>query len=138
MKAIINVKGTQIVEGDENVTEITSEGTFEIKDGYPIMTYIESDADGAKVTAKLSVLSDSSFVFERKGDISTKMVIEVGSRHNCAYSTPYGELMLGICGKSLENKANEGGGYIKLSYSIDINSSLISENEIEINIKPIE
>lgn len=137
MKAIINVKGTQIVEGDENITEITSEGTFEIKDGYPVIRYTESDSDGSRVMAKLSVLDEKSFVFERRGDISTKMVIEVGTRHNCAYSTPYGELMLGICGKTLVNEIDNDGGYLKLSYTIDINSSLMSENEIEINIKPV-
>ena len=65
------------------------------------------------------------------------MVIEVGTRHNCAYSTPYGELMLGICGKTLVNEIDNDGGYLKLSYTIDINSSLMSENEIEINIKPV-
>lgn len=138
MKAMITVKGTQTVEGDSNVTELTSEGTFKIENGYPVMTYDESDMTGAKVSAKLSMLDDNAFEFERRGDISTKMIIEKGVRHNCSYSTPYGDLTMGICGKSLEKDITENGGRIKMSYTIDLNSALLSENEIEITIKPLE
>lgn len=138
MNVMITVKGTQTVEGESNVTELTSEGTLEIINGLPVMTYDESDMTGEKVKAKLSMLSDTAFEFERIGAFSTKMLIEKGVRHNCSYSTPYGEMMLGIVGRSLDNKMTESGGKVGLTYTIDVNSALLSENEIEITVKTTE
>lgn len=138
MNVMITVKGTQTVEGESNVTELTSEGTLEIINGLPVMTYDESNMTGEKVKAKLSMLSDTAFEFERIGAFSTKMLIEKGVRHNCSYSTPYGEMMLGIVGRSLDNKMTESGGKVGLTYTIDVNSALLSENEIEITVKTTE
>ena len=43
--------------------------------------------------------------------------------------------MLGIFANKISNSLNDDGGKLNFSYTLDINSGLISENEIEINIK---
>ena len=43
--------------------------------------------------------------------------------------------MLGIFANKISNSLSDDGGKLNFSYTLDINSGLISENEIEINIK---
>lgn len=134
-EVLVSVKGTQIVNGEENVTEITGEGCLEIKNGRLVITYDEDALIGGNVKAKLSVLNSNTLVLDRSGDISTRMIIEKGVRHNCNYNTPYGAFTMGFFGTSMENTMTEQGGVISMCYTVDRNSTLLSENKIEITVK---
>ena len=43
--------------------------------------------------------------------------------------------MIGISGDEIKSGVNDNGGDLYLKYTIDINSGLLSENEMFINIK---
>lgn len=63
------------------------------------------------------------------------MLLEKGKRHLFHYKTSFAEFMLGIFANKISNSLSDDGGKLNFSYTLDINSGLISENEIEINIK---
>ena len=65
----------------------------------------------------------------------SRMLLEKGKRHLFHYKTSFAEFMLGIFANKISNSVNDDGGKLNFSYTLDINSGLISENEIEINIK---
>ena len=44
-------------------------------------------------------------------------------------------MTVGVFGEEIENTLTENGGKLFMKYSLDINSGLISENEIEISVK---
>ena len=65
-------------------------------------------------------------------------IVEKGKKHHCHYVTPYGEMMVGIYTHEIKNELNEHGGKLYMKYTVDINSSYISDNEIYMEIKVIE
>lgn len=137
---IINIKGKQKYADSKewDVTEFSTEGILEkIQNGYRI-TYDESDMIGAE-NVKSEVLIEDSVKAEvsRTGPVTTRMTVEKGKRHSCFYSTPEGDFTIGIFGESVTARFKELKGEVYLSYTIDVNSSLISENKMEIKIKEL-
>ncbi len=138
---VISIKGKQKYAGSNewDVTEFTTEGLFEAVDcGYKI-SYDESDMIGAEnVKSEIVVENGTLAEVSRHGPVSSRMTIEKGKRHSCFYSTPEGDFTIGIFGESVNAKIGDKKCEIYLSYTIDVNSSLISENKMEIKIKGIK
>ncbi len=138
---IINIKGKQKYAGSNewDVTEFTTEGLLEkTEKGYKI-SYDESEMIGAEnVKSEVSVEDGILAEVSRTGAVSSRMTVEKGKRHSCFYSTPEGDFTIGIFGESVTARLRDKKGEIYLSYTIDVNSSLISENKMEIKIKEIK
>ena len=138
--AWISIKGKQkYADSDEwDVTEFVTEGVFEMTESGCRITYDESDMIGAEnVKSEVAVFDGVRAEVSRTGPVCTRMTIEKGKRHNCFYSTPQGDFTIGIFGEDVNIRIKENKGEIYLSYTIDVNSSLISENKMEIKIKEI-
>ena len=134
---IIKIKGTQGLEGtEEEVIELTTVGTLETAQGEIVLCYDEGEMMGAKnLKTKLSVNVSDTVIMERSGEMSSRLVIEKGIRNSCFYSTPYGELMIGIFGESIKNRLTENGGELSMSYTLDQNLHPLSRNTVDISVK---
>ncbi|MBO4431960.1 MAG: DUF1934 domain-containing protein [Clostridia bacterium] len=133
---IINIKGTQGLGDEKTVLELSSEGTLSLEGENFVLSYFEDTiVDGAKINTTLTAAKDGGITLERKGDLSSKLLIEEGVRNNCFYTVPEGSLTLGIFGKEVTASLTESGGDIKMVYTIDANMKLISENTVEIKIR---
>ncbi|MBQ8303865.1 MAG: DUF1934 domain-containing protein [Clostridia bacterium] len=138
---LINIKSTQYFPANDNrdSIEMTSVGKLNYdENGYSIV-YDESDAIGAGgVKTSLQVLNDSLVILNRSGSVDGRLVVENHKRNSCIYSVPEGTLSIGIYGKSVESDMTENGGRLFLSYTIDAQSNLISENTVEITVKEVK
>lgn len=135
----IKIKSIQNSEEGEDVTELFTYGkmTKNKTDDYRI-SYEETDAvgfDGCKVTMEIS---KDEVRLMRSGNAIADLIIERGKKHHCHYGTPYGDFMMGINTNDIKNEITDKGGSLYLSYTIDINSGLLSENEMYINITECE
>lgn len=134
-KVSITIDSTQIVDGESDKTELFTVGTLEAdEDGYRLC-YDESEAtgfEGSSVTVKL--LPDSVTVM-RTGKAVSTLIIERGKKHHCHYGTEFGDFLIGVNTDEIKNDLTENGGEVYLKYTLDINSSLMSENEMRINVK---
>lgn len=134
-KVSITIDSTQTVDGESDKTELFTVGTLEAdKDGYRLC-YDESTAtgfEGSSVTVKL--LPDSVTVM-RTGKAVSTLIIERGKKHHCHYGTEFGDFLIGVNTDEIRNGLTENGGEVYLKYTLDINSSLMSENEMRINVK---
>ena len=68
----------------------------------------------------------------KSGPYSSLLIIEKSKRHLCKYGTEYGDMLMGIFGKSIENDYKENEGGFNFSYEIDINGVVSSQNEVTI------
>ena len=134
---IIKIKSTQGLGNEKESIELQTLGSFEIKDKTVTLTYDESELFGAKVETVLEVGEDTA-VMERKGQYKSRLVIKKGERNNCFYSTPHGELVIGIFGEEIKSKFSERGGEIFLGYTLDSNLQPISKNTVEITVRKAE
>lgn len=138
---IIIIKGKQKYADSRewDVTEFTTEGVFERFENGCRIVYDESDMIGAEnVRSEVIIENGTKAEVSRMGPVSSRMTVEKGKRHSCFYSTPEGDFTIGIFGEAVTAKFKELKGEIYMSYTIDVNSSLISENKMEIKIKEIK
>lgn len=135
-KAIIKIIDRHVQDGEEYVCELTTSGEFEVTDVGCIVNYTETDEELSDCVTSLAVEGSRKISMTRMGKYNTEMIIEKDRRHSCYYSTPYGELLMGIYAKKIENGVTENGGTLDFSYTIDFNNVTASENELLVTVTP--
>lgn len=132
---LINVLGTQTVDGESDSIEVITTGDCRIEDGRVIITYPEFSQEDPNVRTDTTVIFDGTKLsIERKGEMSSRLMLEKGRRHRCLYDTPMGQMMIGIFTDSITADVREEGGAIRASYQLDFNNSAVSYNEFNITI----
>lgn len=132
--AVINIKGTQTIDGEDNITEIDAAGTItETEKGY-VIEYADYEA-GPNGKTVISVGNNNTVMMARMGDdFSTEMFFERGTRQNCEYSTPYGFMTVGIYTNAIKVNLCSIGGSVVLDYNIDFNTGFVAKNVLEISV----
>lgn len=132
----INITGVQIVDEQRDTTELYTEGSFYKKNNNYYIVYDESEATGfndSRTTLKIE--GDDRVTMMRSGEFRSHLVVEKDNRNVGHYDTGEGALAIGISTKTIRSNLCDDGGDLFFSYSMDINSSLVSENEIYIKVK---
>ncbi|MCL2037296.1 MAG: DUF1934 domain-containing protein [Oscillospiraceae bacterium] len=137
----INIKSVQIAphshEEERDTTELFTCGRLISKGnriGDYTLSYSESEVTGfAGNKISLAVTEDNMVVMRRSGDCPSNLIIEKGKKHHCHYGTPYGDFMVGIYADDVQCNLNENGGGLYMKYTVDINSALMSKNEMYID-----
>ena len=139
-KALITIIGHQKFDDDKDQVEMKTVGTVEYDDDNYIIRYNEElENSTAPLRAKLNIAKDESKVeMIKSGAYSSCLIIEKSKRHLCNYGTEYGDMLMGIFGKEVENDFNENEGTFKFSYDIDINGAISSQNDVIIKFKVCE
>ncbi len=137
-KAIIKIIDRHVSDGEDFSCELTTSGEFEADENGCNIVYNETDEELANCVTALAVEGSQKISMTRSGKYNTEMIIEKDRRHSCYYSTPYGELLMGIYAKSIENNVSENGGTLSFSYTIDFNNTPASENELTVEVVPKE
>lgn len=133
---LISIKSSQKIGQDNNQVELTTLGNFEKRKNKYYISYEESEATGMRgVLTTLKVEGDKCVTLSRSGAQVSRMVLEKGQRHMCYYDTGYGDLMVGVFAQDINNSLKDDGGEINLKYTLDIDSFLQSNNEINISVK---
>ena len=133
---IINLTSVNIVDRDRSTTELTTTGKLkELEGGGFQIVYEESEVTGFKgSTTCLSFYGNDLVNLNRTGTASSDLVLEMNKKHHCHYGTPYGDFTMGIFTHCIDNNVSSDGGELYLKYTVDINSSYVSDNEIYIRI----
>lgn len=133
---MITVKSLQRIDDEVNETEIITEGTLEATaDGYELR-YIESDATGYEGANTLLRISQNKFELLRTGSVEGELIIELDKKNFCHYGTPYGELIVGVQAKYIKNNLSIFGGKAEAGYVMDMNSVLVGNYELTVEVKP--
>ncbi|MGN0654130.1 MAG: DUF1934 domain-containing protein [Oscillospiraceae bacterium] len=128
---MLTMTSVQYVDKDRTETELITSGTIEKTADGLVVTYEESEATGFK-GSKTTLTCDGNRIVDirRTGANNSNLIIEPGTKHHCHYGTPFGDFTVGIYAHKIENTLSEQGGKLYLKYTVDINSSYISDNEI--------
>lgn len=134
---LISIKGRQNVDGEVGEAEITTLGSYVQRGGSRFIVYKEylSEDDPAPKTSILKIDGNSCLTLMRRGGDNTRLILENGKRHLCQYDTDFGSMMIGIFTNRFDADLNDAGGSLNVSYTLDINSSLSSLNELSITVK---
>ena len=80
-------------------------------------------------------VEDNIVTITRKGPMKSQLMLEKGRRHQCLYQTPAGDLMIGVFTKTMKNTLDKKGGTLEVSYTLDFNTDLVSENRFKITVE---
>ncbi len=135
-KILVKVKGTQVIDGENAVIELTTEGTLREFEGDYIITYSDDPTEsGTQTKTQLTIQKNGTVILDRRGDLNSRLIITEGERNNCLYAIPQGSMTLGIYGKQVKSNMSSCGGSLKMVYSIDMNLTPLSDNKVEIFVE---
>lgn len=131
----INIKGVYRTEGEESVAELFTDGTMFCRNGHTLLMYQETETtgyDGCVTT--LDIEEGGRVTMVRRGAASSHLVLQRGVRHVGSYSVYGGAMEIGVFTDDLESRFDESGGNLHLTYTLDMNTTLMSENELFIDV----
>lgn len=133
----INIKGIYRADGEETVAELFTDGMMFRRGEHTFITYHETETtgyDGCVTT--LQIEENGRVTMTRKGDANSHLVLQRGVRHVGSYSVYGGNMEIGVYTDDLEYAFGEAGGRLHLTYTLDMNTSLLSKNELFIDVRP--
>lgn len=132
-EVVIKIVDRHEMDGDTDGLETTLLGKFSgDRDSY-ILSYTENgELEGCQVTLKVE--NGECITMTRSGMFETELIIQRGKRHNCSYSTPAGNLMLGVFAQRVESDMTEKGGTLEFDYTLDLGAGVVSENYLVITV----
>jgi len=134
--AMIRMKSIQKVDGEDSEVELLTKGEFSYSDGKYRVSYEDSEATGFENSETVVETEGERLAsVSRTGSAPSCLILEINKKHHCHYGTPYGDMMVGIYAHRIENGLSENGGHLYMKYTIDINSSYVSDNEIVMDIE---
>ncbi|MDR0222310.1 MAG: DUF1934 domain-containing protein [Oscillospiraceae bacterium] len=136
----INIKSVQTADNARDITELFTRGRLKrgrATGNYTIIYEEGEDAGLGRNTVSFAVKGDDMVVMRRRGAAPADLIVEKGKKHHCHYGTPFGDFMVGIAADDIKGNLKENGGDLYLKYTIDVNSSLMSENEMFIDFKEL-
>ena len=126
MKKIVSlaIRGSQRYQDQEpEVIELMTEGTMEFRNGGWDISYEESELTGmAGVTTTFRV-EPGMVTLTRKGALNSTMIFQQNVVHESLYQMPFGALMLAVKATRVVFDIVSDGGFIDLSYNINIENS---------------
>lgn len=133
---LITITGKHTADGRVNDVSLSTFGDYRSRGGRHYIRYIETEATGFAGDVTTFMLEGGRrAMLQRKGKSNSRLIIEKDHKHVCHYETVAGALAVGILGDVIDNQLDECGGSASLRYRLDVNSSLLSINEINITVK---
>lgn len=136
-KVLLKITGSQRIDNQKDKLELTTIGTFEEDENtYAINYKEEQEPPQSPIDVCVKISKDEkSVVMTRTGANDSCLVIEKSRRNLCNYGTPYGDILMGISGHTVDVEYNGKEGKFLFAYDIDINGALASKNEVVITAK---
>ena len=131
---LISLTSIQWQDKEKTETELMTRANYRTEHGKDIISYEDTSATGfeGSVTTITAEGSGSASIV-RSGTANSVLSLEIGRKHYCQYGTPYGHLQIGVYTHAIRNTiARDGKLYLK--YTLDLNSSYLSDNEIIMTI----
>ena len=133
----MTLKSIQYDENEKTETTLNTEILYYIdKNGERVISYQESETTGMEGSdMQLRISPDNMISIIRTGTYQTHLVVQKGRKHFCHYETPFGDFAVGVSARFVNNRLTDEGGSLRLRYTVDANSTLLSDNEIWIDVK---
>ena len=136
-KYVFVISSEITTDGEKSNIELTTTGSYSRLNGRWVLLYDEMSEDKTTVIKTIVKVDDKSVMITRNGDVSSKLIMTEGERNMCQYRTQFGDILLGVYCNEVINKLNDNGGTISMSYTLDVNASVLSENKVTIKVREV-
>ncbi|MBQ4051771.1 MAG: DUF1934 domain-containing protein [Oscillospiraceae bacterium] len=138
MKQRVSISMKGRYEADEDsVVELFTDGMMYHRDGITMLTYEESETTGFQgSTTTLKIERNGRVTLTRRGSANSHLVLQKGVRHVGSYNVYGGSMEIGVYANEVDCSITEEGGSLRLVYTLDMNTSMFSKNELSIDVRP--
>lgn len=125
----------QVQDDERTESELFTNAEINCTRNYSTITYEDTETTGfeGSVTS-IKVTGNKEAAVIRTGTSNSFLTLEIGKKHYCQYGTPFGMFQIGVYTHTIENTLSENGR-LYLKYTLDLNASKLSDNEIIITIQ---
>ena len=131
---LITIRGVHTLDHEDNDVEMIIRGDYYQKNGKHYILY-EEILEGAEERVKNVIkISPSSMDIIKKGVTNSRMLFEKNKKNLSCYSTPVGNLVIGIQANHFYVEEQENSIKVNVDYSLDINYEHMSDCRICVDV----
>ena len=132
---LITIRGVHTLDHEDNDVEMIVRGDYYQKNGKHYILY-EEILEGAEERVKNVIkISPSSMDIIKKGVTNSRMLFEKNKKNLSCYSTPVGNLVIGIQANHFYVEEQENSIKVNVDYSLDINHEHMSDCRICVDVQ---
>ena len=132
---LITIRGVHTLDHEDNDVEMIVRGDYYQKNGKHYILY-EEILEGAEERVKNVIkISPSSMDIIKKGVTNSRMLFEKNKKNLSCYSTPVGNLVIGIQANHFYVEEQENSIKVNVDYSLDINYEQMSDCRICVDVQ---
>ena len=132
---LITIRGVHTLDHEDNDVEMIVRGDYYQKNGKHYILY-EEILEGAEERVKTVIkISPSSMDIIKKGVTNSRMLFEKNKKNLSCYSTPVGNLVIGIQANHFYVEEQENSIKVNVDYSLDINYEHMSDCRILVAVQ---
>ena len=135
--ALITLSGNQTVDGENDVYELTTLGSYIKKGDKYYISYEGTELTGYEGTTTTLKIKDDCVSMIRFGSSTSQMIFEKEKKYVGYYDTPFGGLSVGVTTNSMRVDIDENGGEIELDYMVELNNSMPVHNGLHLTIRKV-
>ena len=127
---LITIRGVHTMDEEDNDVEMIVRGDYYQKNGKHYVLY-EELLEGFKEPVKNIIkITPTSMDITKKGTATTHMLFEKNRKNISCYSTPLGEMVVGIQANHFAVDEQADSLKVNVDYSLDINYEHMSQSRI--------
>ena len=132
---LITISGVHTLNHEDSDVEMIVRGDYYQKNGKHYILY-EEILEGAEERVKNVIkISPSSMDIIKKGVTNSRMLFEKNKKNLSCYSTPVGNLVIGIQANHFYVEEQENSIKVNVDYSLDINYEHMSDCRICVDVQ---
>ena len=132
---LVTVSGLQTMGGESDQVQVITAGNYYQKNGKHYIVYDEViEGFDSPVKNTIKVGEDTMDVI-KYGVASVHMVFEKDKKRIASYTTPMGEMVVGLNTTNIQVEEEEDALKVQVNYSLDINYEHVSECNIVVSVQ---
>ncbi len=135
---LLKIVSTQWTDsGDDNRTVYETEAEFYDKGDSKYVIFTEQlEGISTPLDSRIKI-KDRTFELLRKGELNTRLVLELGVKNVMNYETPYGAMKLEASVRFLSVEEKEDSLRINIEYVLSENNNTVTNNKLEITLNSV-
>lgn len=136
-KVTIHICNEQLIDGHPEKIEMSVKGFVYAQENRIAIEYTEYDEEMQKIETVVRAEEERFVSVTRSGAYQSQMLFEKGKRNTTVYSTPYGDLTMGMYTKSIQNTIPTEGdmnGTLSFHYTTDFAAQGAIENQMRLTL----
>lgn len=122
--------------GDDSI-EVVTPANYYFKNGKHYIIYDEVlEGMAGTIRNKIKITGKEVIEIMKSGASSSHMIFEKNRKNQTYYSTPYGQMLIGVNTKNMEVDIDENRIDVSLDYELDVNHEPLADCRIRMNIMP--